>query len=281
MEPYVVSQVMDNEGNTVLEQTPTVLRQVIKEETSKTMCTLLRSVVKEGTAKNANTYGFSVGGKTGTSEKIDALDANGNPTLDKIVSFVGVAPMEKPEYIVLVALDTPSRQTGIYISGGVMAAPTVGAVMDDILPYLGVEKTFSEEEAAGRSILVEDMTGYSRQEAEKWLEDNGLTAQLMGDEETVTAQIPAAGQHIPGDSEMILYFGSEATPRQVEVPSFLGMNRQQASDAAGKLGLYILPSGNPSTDPKVTVTVQSISAGTQVRVGTTVQLEFTDTASAD
>jgi beta-lactam-binding protein with PASTA domain len=80
---------------------------------------------------------------------------------------------------------------------------------------------------------------------------------------------------------MILYFGSEATPRQVEVPSFLGMNRQQASDAAGKLGLYILPSGNPSTDPKVTVTVQSISAGTQVRVGTTVQLEFTDTASAD
>ena len=281
LEPYIVSEVLDADGNTVLKQEPTVLRQVIKEETSNTMCKLIHSVVQEGTAKNASVAGYAIGGKTGTSEKIDVFDENGNRVLDKIVSFVGVAPMEKPEYIVLVALDTPSRQTGIYISGGVMAAPTVGAVMDDILPYLGVEKTFSEEEAAGRSILVENMTGYSRQEVEKWLKDNGLTAQLMGDEETVTAQIPAAGQYIPGDSEMILYFGSEATPRQVEVPSFLGMNRQQASDAAGKLGLYILPSGNPSTDPKVTVTVQSISAGTQVRVGTTVQLEFTDTASAD
>ena len=281
LEPYIVSEVLDADGNTVLKQEPTVLRQVIKEETSNTMCKLIHSVVQEGTAKNASVAGYAIGVKTGTSEKIDVFDENGNRVLDKIVSFVGVAPMEKPEYIVLVALDTPSRQTGIYISGGVMAAPTVGAVMDDILPYLGVEKTFSEEEAAGRSILVENMTGYSRRETEKWLKDNGLTAQLMGDEETVTAQIPAAGQYIPGDSEMILYFGSEATPRQVEVPSFLGMNRQQASDAAGKLGLYILPSGNPSTDPKVTVTVQSISAGTQVRVGTTVQLEFTDTASAD
>ena len=141
MEPYIVSEVLDANGKTVLQQEPTLIRQVIRSETSKTMCSLLESVVVEGTAKNASVAGFSIGGKTGTSEKIDVLDENGKPTLDKIVSFVGIAPMDDPQYIVLVALDTPSRSTGIYISGGVMAAPTVGAVMADILPYLGVKQT--------------------------------------------------------------------------------------------------------------------------------------------
>ncbi|MBQ7857767.1 MAG: hypothetical protein IJ351_03915 [Oscillospiraceae bacterium] len=138
MEPYLVEEVVDAQGNTVLKQEPTVVRQVISEATSKTMCTLLESVVTEGTAKNAAVAGYSIGGKTGTSEKIDVFDENGQRVLDKIVSFVGVAPMDNPEYIVLIALDTPSRETGIYISGGVMAAPTVGAVMGRILPYLGV-----------------------------------------------------------------------------------------------------------------------------------------------
>ncbi|MBR4862958.1 MAG: hypothetical protein IKU07_00160 [Oscillospiraceae bacterium] len=141
MEPYMVDEVQDAAGNTVLKQEPTMLRQVISEETSRTMCGLLRSVVTEGTAKNANISGFSIGGKTGTSEKIDIFDENGQRVLDKIVSFVGIAPMDKPQYIVLVALDTPSRSTGMYISGGVMAAPTAGAVLSDILPYLGVTQT--------------------------------------------------------------------------------------------------------------------------------------------
>ena len=141
MEPYIVSEVLDANGKMVLQQEPTLIRQVIRPETSKTMCELLKSVVDVGTAKNASVAGFSIGGKTGTSEKIDVLDENGKPTLDKIVSFVGIAPMDDPEYIILVALDTPSRSTGLYISGGVMAAPTVGAVMADILPYLGVKQT--------------------------------------------------------------------------------------------------------------------------------------------
>jgi stage V sporulation protein D (sporulation-specific penicillin-binding protein) len=125
--------------------------------------------VEEGTAKNAKVAGFSIGGKTGTSEKIDILDENGNKTLDKIVSFVGIAPMEDPEYIVLVALDTPSRSTGIYISGGVMAAPTVGAVMADILPYLEVKRSYTQEDAAGREVTVEDFTGLSLADAQKTL----------------------------------------------------------------------------------------------------------------
>ena len=281
MEPYIVSEVIDAEGKTVLKQEPTVVRQVISSETSKTMCTLLRSVVTEGTAKNASVAGFSIGGKTGTSEKIDVFDENGQRVLDKIVSFVGIAPMEDPEYIVLVALDTPSRQTGIYISGGVMAAPTVGAVMADILPYLGVQQSFSPDEIAGQSMVLEDYSGLTSKEANGKLKTLGLTSRIIGNGETVTGQIPAPGQSVPGGSQVLLYFGAETDTQEVKVPDFTGMNRQQAAEAAGKLGIYILVSGNTSVEPKVTVVAQSIAPGTMVELGTTVKLEFVDTKIGD
>ena len=281
MEPYIVSEVMDAEGNTVLKQEPTVLRQVISEETSKTMCSLIQSVVTEGTAKNANVAGFSIGGKTGTSEKIDVFDENGQRVLDKIVSFVGIAPMDDPEYIVLVALDAPSRQTGLYISGGVMAAPTVGAVMADILPYLGVKQNNTEADAAGRTVVLEDLTGLTEKEAKAKLKEQGLECRLLGAGETVTAQIPAAGQGVPGDSQVILYMGEEPSDEPVTVPDFTGMTRQQASDAAGVLGLYILVTGNNEITPSVTVTAQSVPKNTQVSAGTTIELLFTDKQIAD
>ena len=281
MEPYIVSEVVDADGNTVLKQEPTVVRQVISEETSKTMCSLIESVVTEGTAKNASVAGYSIGGKTGTSEKIDVFDENGQRVLDKIVSFVGIAPMDDPEYIVLVALDTPSRSTGIYISGGVMAAPTVGAVMADILPYLGVEQTFSEEDIAGKSVIVEDMTGLTLKEAQKLLKEQSLSAETVGSGETVTGQIPAAGESVPGGSEIILYFGEKPEEQTVKIPDFMGMNRQQASDAAGNLGIYILVSGNNEISTQVVVTAQNIPAGTEVTVGSTIRLEFADTGVSD
>ncbi|MGM9590104.1 MAG: penicillin-binding transpeptidase domain-containing protein [Faecousia sp.] len=200
LEPYIVSEVLDGAGNTVLKQEPTVIRQTISKETSDTMRTLIRSVVTEGTAKNAAVAGFSIGGKTGTSEKIDVFDENGQRVQDKIVSFVGIAPMEDPEYMVLVALDTPSRETGIYISGGVMAAPTVGAVMADILPYLGVER-----QAAEGTILMEDFTGLTREEAQKQMKKMGLTASFYGEGETITHQIPEEGKPLSKDSQVLLY----------------------------------------------------------------------------
>ena len=280
LEPYLVSQVVDANGNTVLKQEPTVVRQVISEQTSKTMCSLMESVVTEGTAKNAAVAGFSIGGKTGTSEKIDVFDENGQRVLDKIVSFVGVAPMDNPEYIVLVALDTPSRETGIYISGGVMAAPTVGAVMERILPYLGVSRNWTEEDPAGRELVLEDYTGMTLEQAKGALKKQGLSFQTVGDEETVTAQVPAPGQTVPGDSEILLYFGTPTKTEPISVPDFIGMNRQAASDAAMELGLYILVSGNTGQEPSVTVAEQSIPPGTQVPRGTTVELKFIDTKAA-
>ncbi len=281
MEPYIVSEIVDADGNTVLKAEPTCIRQTISPETSAVMRELITSVVTEGTAKNAQVAGFTIGGKTGTSEKIDVLDENGQPTLDKIVSFVGIAPMEDPEYIVLVALDTPSRTTGIYISGGVMAAPTVGAVMADILPYLGVERHYSEEDAASKTIILEDLTGFTEKDAQKHLASLGLTAKITGSGETVTAQIPAAGQSVPGGSQVLLYMGEEPETQQVEVPDFAGMHRQLASDTAGAQGLYILATGNAQISLNVTVTAQSIPAGTLVPAGTTITLEFTDTSARD
>ena len=281
LEPYIVSEIVDVDGNTVLKQEPTIVRQTISKETSDTMRTLIESVVTEGTAKNASVAGFSIGGKTGTSEKIDVFDENGQRVLDKIVSFVGIAPMEDPEYIVLVALDTPSRETGIYISGGVMAAPTVGAVMADILPYLGVQRSYAAEDLAGQEIVVEDLTGLTAKEAEEKLKASGLSAVFSGTGETVTGQIPAAGQTVPGGSQVLVYLGEEAEGEMAEVPDFTGMQRQQASDAAGALGLYILVTGNSEISPFVTVTAQGVPAGTTVPKGTTITLAFADTAARD
>ena len=281
LEPYLVSEVINKDGVTVLKQEPTVVRQVIRQETSDTMCRLIESVVTEGTAKNANVAGFSIGGKTGTSEKIDVFDENGQRVQDKIVSFVGIAPMGDPEYIVLVALDTPSRQTGIYISGGVMAAPTVGAVMADILPYLGVKHNYTPEDAAGQVFPVADLTGLTVKEAEEILKQSHLSYEAVGSGDTITGQIPAAGENVPGNSQVLLYLGESAPKGTVTVPDFLGMNRQQAADAAGNAGIYIRVSGNNSLDPAVTVIKQSVAAGAEVPRGCTVELTFTDNSASD
>lgn len=281
LEPYIVSEIIDPQGNTVMKAEPTVTRQTIRPETSDTMRELIRSVVTEGTAKNARVAGFSIGGKTGTSEKIDVFDENGQRVQDKIVSFVGIAPMEDPNYIVLVALDTPSRQTGIYISGGVMAAPTVGAVMGDILPYLGVERRYTPEEAQSQPVVVPSVLNLTAEQAGQQLKADSLTAQIIGQGEQVLGQIPAPGQVVPAGSEILLYLSREPESRTVEVPDFSGMQRQQAQDAAGALGLYLLVAGNDGISPAITVTGQSIAPNIPVPVGTTIRLEFADTTAKD
>ena len=277
LEPYLVSEVVDANGNTVLKQEPTMLRQVITQETSKTMCSLMESVVTEGTAKNASVAGFSIGGKTGTSEKIDVFDEKGQRVQDKIVSFVGVAPMDDPEYIVLVALDTPSRETGIYISGGVMAAPTVGAVMERILPYLGVSRNWTDADPAGRELVLEDYTGMTQDQVTASLKEQGLSFKTLGNGETVTAQVPAPGNTVPGNSEILLYFGNQTETQQVCIPDFIGMTRQAAQQRAAELGLYILVSGNTGPELTVTVVEQSLPPETEVPLGTTIELKFIDT----
>ena len=275
LEPYIVSQVTASDGTVLLQQEKTVLRRVISQETSDIMCGLMESVVSEGTAKNAQVLGYRIGGKTGTSEKIDVFDENGQRVQDKIVSFVGVAPMDDPRYIVLVALDTPSRATGIYISGGVMAAPTAGGVLAEILPYLGLEPA---REAA---VEMPDTTGLDAKEAAKALKALGLEVRAIGSEQAVTGQIPAAGEDIVPGTQVILYLGDTPDGETTTVPDFVGMTIPQANEAAVNAGLYLSSQGNVALDAPVQVIQQDTPPGTQVPVGTKILLRFADPSPSD
>lgn len=281
VEPYVVSEVLDADGGTIERNESVILRQVISAQTSKTMCELLEYVVDHGTASKAKTAGYRVGGKTGTSEKIDVFDENGVPVDDKMVSFIGVAPMDDPKYAVLVVLDTPSRETGLYISGGIMAAPTVRDVLSDILPYLGVEPSYSEEELSAVNVRMPALTGMTRDGAKGAVKDANLTCEILGDGEHVTGQIPAPNADIPGMSKVLIYCGGEAPDDRITVPDFMGMTVSTANETAQNAGVYLQAKGTDRMEAFVLVTHQDIPAGTEVARGTTVTVEFTDNSAQD
>ena len=288
LEPYIVSQVLDADGNVVKENGRTVLRQAISESTSVTMRDMMEKVVTEGTAKGAHTPGYRVGGKTGTSEKTDTFDENGKMVEDKIVSFVGVAPINDPQYVVLVALDTPKYQedntkytpNGYYISGGLMAAPTVRDIFLDILPYLGVEPDYASGEIRGVNVKMPELTGMTQEEAAAALKNKSLTYRTLGSGAVVTDQIPAAGAELPGDSEVILYFDYEKSTEQVEVPDFVGYAVADVNWLANNAGVYVQAKGTDRTS-YATVTYQSVEPGTKVDRGTTITVEFTDHSSLE
>lgn len=281
LKPYVVSQVLDENGNTVRQQARTVIRQVISEETSATMCELIESVVTEGTAKNANVAGFRIGGKTGTAEKTDQREENGQLTNDKIVSFVGIAPMQDPRYVVLIALDTPNPASGIYISGGVMAAPTVAAVFEDILPYLGVEPEYEDDDLYRINVRMPDVRDMTQSEATAALKEASLDCRIIGSGSRVVSQIPAPDRELPGRSTVLLYTDDTMPTQQVSVPNLLGKTVEEATRALNDLGLYLQAKGTDSTQWHVVVTTQDISPGTQVERGTTVTVLFADTTALD
>ena len=172
--------------------------------------------------------------------------------------------MDDPQYIVLAALDTPSRDCGTYLSGGAMAAPTVGKILGDILPYLEVRRE------DGPSLTLPRLTGLPAGEARSQLRQLGLTALEQGSAETVTDQLPGPGQKVSPGSQVLLYRG--AIPGTVTVPDLRGMTLQQAAEAAGSLGLRVETRGRPDRP----VSQQSIGPGTSVPPGTAVILVCTD-----
>ena len=282
LEPYIVSEVLDADGNVAESHQRKVLRQVISEQTSKTMRSLMESVVTEGTASNAQVVGYSIGGKTGTSEKIDVLDENGRRVDDKIVSFVGVAPIDDPQYIVLVALDTPSTSTGYYISGGVMAAPVVRDVFTDILPYLGVTPHYEEENLHLVNMTMPNVVALSRDEAEKALKEAYLQVKFVGEGATVTDQIPASGGAVPGNSTVLVYLGEEKPTDLVTVPDLIGLTQYEANIKISNTGgLYLQCRGSTSQSASVAISSQSIEPGTEVERGTTITVELTDSSARD
>ena len=281
LEPHIVSEVLDSDGNVVQKNSRTVVRQVISEETSKTMCGLIESVVTEGTAKNAQVVGYRIGGKTGTAEKTDQRDENGNQTRDKIVSFIGIAPMNDPKYVVLVALDTPSSSSGYYISGGQMGAPTVAAIFEDILPYLGVEGEYSEGDMSRVAVRMPNVTGMTEAEAAARLKENYLTYRIIGDGDKIVGQIPAHGRELPGNSTVLLYTDDSMPTDQVTVPDLKGLTVAQANRMLADCGLYMQAKGVDSTASYVVASQQDIAPGTQVARGTMIVVTFIDTTAND
>lgn len=270
MRPYVVEKLVNSDGTVSYQRDAQTVRQVISEETSATVRGILERVVgdmNEGTGRNAAIKGYKLGGKTGTSEKVSLEAQTGQK--EYIVSFIGFAPADEPQIALLVFLDTPSNESGIYISGGQMAAPVVGRMMADILPYMGIEPQLEEEQGDVTMPMLLDM---GIEKAASVLQEAGLRYRIIGSGSTVTQQLPAAGVLLAEGTETILYLDAEISPELESVPDLSGMSYEDARDALSYYGIY-LNSISPLVDAgKQTVISQSISPGTLVPHGSSVQV---------
>ena len=272
--PYLVERITDSDGNVTYRHDDTPVRQVISEQTSATVRECLEYVVASGTGKNGQVAGYRIGGKTGTADK--------GQTGDVVVSFLCFAPADDPQVIMLITMDTPSRATGTYVSGGNMVAPTASTVMAEILPYLGVEPSYSAEELLGMDTTVPNVIGMSVEEAKAKLKDRALSYKIVGDGEAITDQTPAGGAIIPGKSSVILYVGEEKSTDKCVVPHLIGKTPSEANTTATAAGLLIRFSGTTGSESSsVRVLSQSIDEGTEVEAGTVITVQLGDTSVTD
>jgi len=272
--PYLVERITDSDGNVTYRHDDTPVRQVISEQTSATVRECLEYVVASGTGKNGQVAGYRIGGKTGTADK--------GQTGDVVVSFLCFAPADDPQVIMLITMDTPSRATGTYVSGGNMVAPTASTVMAEILPYLGVEPSYSAEELLGMDTTVPNVIGMSVEEAKAKLKDRALSYKIVGDGETITDQTPTGGAIIPGKSSVILYAGEEKSTGKCVVPHLIGKTPSEANTTATAAGLLIRFSGTTGSESSsVRVLSQSIDEGTEVEAGTVITVQLGDTSVTD
>ena len=272
--PHFAQQITDSDGNVIWQHDDTPVRQVISEETSATVRECLEYVVASGTGKNGQVAGYRVGGKTGTADKGQSGDV--------VVSFLCFAPADDPQIMMLITMDTPSRSTGTYVSGGNMVAPYSSAIMAEILPYLGIEPSYSAEELMGVDTTVPNVIGMSVEEAKDRLKERGFACKVEGDGETITDQTPVGGAIIPGKSTVVLYAGAEKPDKMCTVPSLVGRTAAEANTAATNAGLLIRFTGTTSSESNtVLVFSQELEAGTEVPAGTVITVRLGDTTVRD
>ena len=272
--PHFAQQITDSDGNVIWQHDDTPVRQVISEETSATVRECLEYVVASGTGKNGQVAGYRIGGKTGTADKGQSGDV--------VVSFLCFAPADDPQIMMLITMDTPSRSTGTYVSGGNMVAPYSSAIMAEILPYLGIEPSYSAEELMGVDTTVPNVIGMSVEEAKDRLKERGFTCKVEGDGETITDQTPVGGAIIPGKSTVVLYAGAEKPDKMCTVPSLVGRTAAEANTAATNAGLLIRFTGTTSSESNtVLVFSQELEAGTEVPAGTVITVRLGDTTVRD
>ncbi|MCI8815443.1 MAG: PASTA domain-containing protein [Angelakisella sp.] len=275
-EPHVVKQILDAEGNIVQSIEPNAKRQVISAETSAIVCQMLETVVTEGSGKNSYIPGYRIGGKTGTSEKIDLMNKTGEDR--KVLSFVGIAPMDDPQIACLVLLDEP---TLVNEYGSTIAAPVVGSILADVLPYLGMEKVYTEEELKKLDVYVENQVAKVAHDAQSACTRTGLNARIIGGGGTVVSQIPAAGSTVPKGSTIMLYTDESAESDVVTVPDVIGKSGLVVNRLVLNAGLNIKITGVGIENENAVAAKQTPAGGTEVPRGTVVTIDFADTTLHD
>ena len=273
VKPHVVKEIVDENNVTVKKYETEVVRQVISESTSKILCQALEKVVAEGTGKNAYVKGYRIGGKTGTSEKIDEYIEGEKEKY--IASFMGIAPMDDPQYACLIILDDPN---GTYYEGSQLAAPVAGKVFSEMLPYMGLNPIYTEAEMKGRDIVMPQLVGFPAGDAKNMLKQNAykeLTVKTVGEGDSITGQIPAGGSVIPNTAQVTLYCGEPAPTDKVKMPEVKGMTVAEANREITNAGLIMKPQGAVSgATAATTATGQQYAAGTELTRGTVVTVDF-------
>ncbi len=274
--PHVVKEILNADGTVKQSIETEVKRQVISADTSAYMREAMEKVVSQGTGQNAYVAGYRIGGKTATSE----LSLPGTPTEDQrfTASFIGVAPMDDPQIAVLVIIsDLPYEATH---GGGAIAAPVVGRGLNDGLPYLGVGPGYDETEADRREVSTPRIIDMTKDEAAAAAESAGLTYRFLGEGDTVSDQVPSAGQKVPVDSQMIIYLGDRTkTTEPVTVPNLVGRAPEEVEAVLKNNNLYLRRTGVASSkyNWQTTAIKQNPAAGTKVSVGTVIEVEFSNT----
>ncbi len=277
LKPYLVSKVIDSNGNVIESREKTVRRQVISKETSDAICNMMLHVVDDGGAKNGYVPGYKVGGKTGTSEKLSKNLETGEKYY--VASYMTFAPMDDPEIAILVMIDEPH---GSSYYGGTVAAPVGAEILSDILPYMGFDPQYTDNELASFAISVPNVTGEEIASAKNKVLAAELKFEIVGDGETVVSQLPEAGSELSKGGKVILYTESDAEVKLTKVPDFNGKSISEANAAASNANLNIEFAGNFIGAGGISFAYkQSIPAGTETKVGTVVTVYFRENSTIE
>lgn len=270
VQPHMVEKILDENNKVKKTVASSTKRQVISESTSATMRELLNFVSENG-AKNSLVAGYNIGAKTGTSQKVSKILQTGDKRL-YIGSCATVAPIEKPEIAVFVMLDEPK---GEKYYGGAISAPVNSKIMADILPYLGFEPSYTEEQLQKLAITVPDTVGSAIADAKGKITTQKLEYKVVGNGEKVVRQLPAAGSKVISGGVVILYTEDGAEVTKATVPNFKGLSATDVNAAAARAGVNVEFSGNTSTGG-LKAYKQSVEAGKEVDAGTVITVYFSD-----
>lgn len=266
--PHVVDKIVDNTGNVIKSNETVVKRQVISEKTSATMRMMLENVVEGNGGSNAYMEGYRIGGKSGTSEKLDEYS---NENMRYVGSMCCFTPADDPEIIMLVMVDEPMNGQ---IYGSRVAAPVISAVFSECLEHMGIYAQYTAEELENQDTTVPYVLGTGGLTAISTLKTYGLNYEFVGDENgIVTTTVPGAGQLIPRGGKVVIYM-DESEKKTVTVPNVIGMSAEQANSVITSAGLNIRVSGGAAENEKARAVIQSIEAGTEAYKGAVVEVTF-------